>query len=158
MKGFITKGMISLMIDILTSLLSKDDLFENFFSIDKIYFASVSLNNIELQLDFGRVSNMDPLCKVICVAKFELILLKNVLNPSVISFSLCSLLLSIITSGNLLMCDCCLQMIYKKLSTFLHFYFYVYLSNQKNTAVCICFNISINLFLYFLYLNSSWRV
>ena len=56
MKGFTTKGMISLMIDILMSLQSKDDLFENFFTIDKITFASVLLSNIELQLEFGSVS------------------------------------------------------------------------------------------------------
>ena len=48
--------MISLMIDILMSLQSKDDLFQNFFAIDKISFASVSLNNIELQLEIGSVS------------------------------------------------------------------------------------------------------
>ena len=47
--------MISLMIDILMSLQSKDDLLENFLTIDKIYFASVLLN-IELQLEFGSVS------------------------------------------------------------------------------------------------------
>ena len=51
---------------------------------------------------------IDPLCKVMCVAKFEPILAKNVLNLSVIS-SLCSLLLSINTSDNLLMRVCFLQ-------------------------------------------------
>ena len=46
--------------------------------------------------------------------------LKNVLNPSVISSALCSPLLSINTSGNLLMCDCFAQIIFK------HFpYFYI---------------------------------
>ena len=38
------------MIDILMSLQSKDDLFDNFFTIDKISFTSVLLTNIELEL------------------------------------------------------------------------------------------------------------
>ena len=48
--------MISLMIDILMSLQSKDDLFENFLNIDKISFVSVIINNEKLQLEFGSVS------------------------------------------------------------------------------------------------------
>ena len=47
--------MISLMINIVMSLQSKDDLFENFFTVYKISFASVSLNNIELQLEFDSI-------------------------------------------------------------------------------------------------------
>ena len=43
------------MIDILMSLQSKDDLFENFLTIDKSSFASVSLKNMELQLELGSV-------------------------------------------------------------------------------------------------------
>ena len=116
MKTFTTKGMISLMIDKLISLLYKDDLFENFFTIDKISFALVSISNIELQLEFVCVSKKDPLCKVIRFAKFEPMLVKNVLNFSVISSSLYCLLLSINTYGNLLMCDCFSQIIC--LSTF----------------------------------------
>ena len=50
-----------LMIDILMSLLSKDDVFENFLTVDKKKFASVSLSNQELQLEFGSVSKKDPL-------------------------------------------------------------------------------------------------
>ena len=65
---FTTKGMFSLIVDMLMSLQSKDDLFDNFFAIDKISFAFVSLNNMELLLEFGSVSRMDSLCKVICVA------------------------------------------------------------------------------------------
>ena len=38
------------------SLQSEDDLIENFFTIDKISFASASLGNIELQLVFGSIS------------------------------------------------------------------------------------------------------
>ena len=42
--------------DILMSLQSKDDLFENFFTIDKVSFAFVLFSNIELQLEFGSAS------------------------------------------------------------------------------------------------------
>ena len=76
------------MIDILMSLQSKDVLFENFFTIGKICFASGSLSNIELQLELCILSKIDPLCRVICVAKFEPMSVKNVLSPSVISSSL----------------------------------------------------------------------
>ena len=62
--------MISLMICILMSLQSKDDLLEIFFTIDKVYFACVSLSSIEIQLEFGSVSKKDPLWEVICFAKF----------------------------------------------------------------------------------------
>ena len=65
------------MIDMLMSLQSKDDLFQNFYTVDKISFASVSHSNIELQLELGSASKKDPLCKVICFAKFETILAKN---------------------------------------------------------------------------------
>ena len=85
---------------------SKDVLFENMFTIDKISFASVSFDNIELQIVLGSILNKDPLCKVIRLAKFAPMLDKDVLYRSVISISLCSPLLSINTSGNLLMCDC----------------------------------------------------
>ena len=77
----------------------------------------------------------------------------NLFNPSVMSPALYSLLLSINTFGNLLMCDSFLQIIF--LSTF-HistFLIYVYLLNQKSTDVYI-FNINVNVFLYFLYINS----
>ena len=87
--------MTSLTIDILMSLQSKDDLFENFFTIDKIYFAFVSLNNTGLQLQIGSVSKIGQSCKGICVPKFEPMLEKYVLSPSVISSSLFCLFLSI---------------------------------------------------------------
>ena len=48
--------MISLMLDILMSLQSKHDLFENFSTTYKISVASASLNNIELHSEFGIVS------------------------------------------------------------------------------------------------------
>ena len=87
-----------------------------FFTIDKISVASVLFSNVELQLEFGSVSRKDPLSKVFRLAKFEPMFVKNVLNPSVISSALYSPLLSINTSGNLLMCDCFLQIIF--VSTF----------------------------------------
>ena len=52
------------------SLQSRDDLFVNFFTIDQISVAFVSLNSIKLQLEFGIASKIDPHCNVICVAKF----------------------------------------------------------------------------------------
>ena len=73
--------MISLMIDILMLSQTKDELLEYIFIIDKICFASASLNNIELRLAFGSASKKDPLCKVINFAKFEPKLAKNVLSP-----------------------------------------------------------------------------
>ena len=54
-----TKGMISVMIDMIMSLQSKD--LKTFFAIDKISFASFSLSNIELQLEFGSVSKRSTL-------------------------------------------------------------------------------------------------
>ena len=68
------------MLDILMSLQAKDNLFENFIAIDKIYFASVLPSNMEFQLEFGSASRKYPLCKVFRFAKFEPILLKNVLS------------------------------------------------------------------------------
>ena len=85
-------------------------------------------------------------------------LVKNVLNPSVISSALYSLLLSINTSGNLLMCDCFLQIISLcdfHVSTLL---FLCLLIKSEKYCCLLLFNINVNLFLYYLYFNSSWRV
>ena len=57
------------MIDILMLLQTKDDLFENFFTIENNFFRN-------LQLHFGSVSKKDPLCIVIRFAKFESMLVK----------------------------------------------------------------------------------
>ena len=89
------------------SLQSKDDLLENLFTTDQISFAFVSFIN-KVQLDFGSVAKNYELCKVIllyviiiilciftllyilvcylviCVAKFEPMLVKNALKPSVV--------------------------------------------------------------------------
>ena len=100
----------------------------------------------------------DPLCKVIRFAKFEPMLVKNVLNSSVITSALYSLLLSINTSGNLLMCDSFLQIIF--LSTF-HVSTLLFLRLLKKSEKYRClhfFYINVNLFLYFLYIKSSWGV
>ena len=127
MKGFIPNGMISSMIDILMSFQSKDDLFENFFTIGKISFASVLLINIELQLEFGSVSKKIHFVRFSVLLNVDQCWEKNALDPTVISSSLYSLLLSINISCNLLMCDCFLQIIFSSTFHISTLSIYVYL-------------------------------
>ena len=63
------------------SLQSRDDLFVNFFTIDQISVAFVSLNSIELQLEFGSASKIDPHWNVICVAKFVPMFVRKCVKP-----------------------------------------------------------------------------